>query len=271
MHDKPYLLLIPALLILCLAANAAALAAEGEAGEINPSVEATLMPGDGPGGAPGMGGLFEGEQAIHFVSESLDGDHAGERLVFRGGVRGWQGERNLSADEIELVAEPRSLTAHGRVTTRVPRSEEQAPLSETDFVQVVADHLDYDEQKRTAVYRDHVRLTLLEGWLEAGTMELVLAEAGGIEQVLASHDVRIEFSDPDAEGVPALVSGTADRVSYVPAEQTVRLFGDEKPATVRRLGNEGGATSGRVLRYRLDTGTLEVESGEQGPARIRGR
>ena len=36
----------------------------------------------------------------------------------------------------------------------------------------------------------------------------------------------------------------------------------------RRLGSAGGTTLGRVLRYRLETGTLEVESGEQGPAQI---
>jgi hypothetical protein len=50
---------------------------------------------------------------------------------------------------------------------------------------------------------------------------------------------------------------------------TIRLLGDRVPASVRRIGQGGGTTTGRVLRYRLDTGTLDVESGEQGPGRIR--
>jgi lipopolysaccharide transport protein LptA len=234
-------------------------------------VEATLMPGEGAAPAPGVDGLFRTEQAIHFVSDALDGEGAGERLVFRDGVRAWQGERNLSADTVELVGASRTLAARGNVTTRVPRDAVRGAQSETDFVQVAAERLDYDGARRLATYSDDVRLTLLEGWLEAHELELVLAETGGIESIVARGDVRIEFSDPGSTGTPQLVAGTADRVRFDPAEQTVRLFGDERPATVRRLGPRGGTTSGRVLRYRLDTGTLEVESGEQAPARIRGR
>ena len=40
------------------------------------------------------------------------------------------------------------------------------------------------------------------------------------------------------------------------------------PAAVRRSGGGGGPTSGRVVRYRVALGTLEVDAGEQGPARI---
>jgi hypothetical protein len=66
-----------------------------------------------------------------------------------------------------------------------------------------------------------------------------------------------------------MISGTADRMSYDPHEATVLLFGDSKPAAVRRIGGGGGTTTGRVLRYHLDLGTLEVDAGELGPARIR--
>jgi lipopolysaccharide transport protein LptA len=157
------------------------------------------------------------------------------------------------------------------VTTRVPREAEGAILAETDFLQIAADDLEYDGRTRRAVYRGHVRVTLLEGWLEADRIEVQLSEdEGGIHEIWAYDNVRIEFRDPEERDVPQLVSGTADRVSYVPGEQTVRLFGDEKPASVRRLGTQGATTTGRVLRYQLDVGTLEVESGEQAPASIRG-
>jgi hypothetical protein len=64
-------------------------------------------------------------------------------------------------------------------------------------------------------------------------------------------------------------AGTADRLVYRPSESVVLLYGDRSPAAVRRIGEGGGTTTGRVLRYRLDSGSLEVESGEQGSARVR--
>jgi lipopolysaccharide export system protein LptA len=69
--------------------------------------------------------------------------------------------------------------------------------------------------------------------------------------------------------MPRPISGTADRLVYKPALASVRLFGDEAPAVVRRIGEGGGTTKGRELHYRLDTGALDVESGEQGSGRIR--
>jgi hypothetical protein len=38
---------------------------------------------------------------------------------------------------------------------------------------------------------------------------------------------------------------------------------------MRRNGANGGTTTGRVLRYRVDLGTLEVESGDRDRAKIR--
>ena len=47
------------------------------------------------------------------------------------------------------------------------------------------------------------------------------------------------------------------------------LHGDQSPAIVRLTGKGGGTTTGRVLAYRLDLGTLDVDSGGQGAASIR--
>jgi lipopolysaccharide transport protein LptA len=236
-------------------------------------VEATMMPADGTDGNSEVGGLFQTTQAIHFVAAYLHGWNSGERLVFREGVRGWQGERNLSADEIELRKDDQSLSARGNVTTRVPRDAGGGVVGDFDYVQITADELHYDGSDRVAVYRGSVHVAILEGWLEADRVEILLADGddGGIREIRAHDNVRIEFHDPDENDAPDMVSGNADRVTYVPGDRTVRLFGDEKPATVRRLGSQGATTSGRVLRYRLDEGSLEVESGEQTPARIRGR
>ena len=234
-------------------------------------VEATLLPGPGRESGAGSAGLFRTEEAIHFVARRLESSRAGSRLVFRGNVRGWQSERNLSAETIELEQSSGTLKAERDVTTRIPRDGAGSVLSEADYIQIAAEGLDYDEKRRLARYSGGVRLTLSEGALEAESLDVRLSAVGGrLEEVWAHGSVRIEFREADDGEVPKLVIGTADRLLYSPAEQTVRLFGDDRPASVRRLGAGGAVTSGRVLRYRLDVGTLEVEPGEGAPARIQG-
>ena len=56
--------------------------------------------------------------------------------------------------------------------------------------------------------------------------------------------------------------------SYDATTRVLRVFGDKAPATVRSTGANGGTTVGRVLRYELDSGALEVESGERDRATI---
>lgn len=233
-------------------------------------VEATLLPGADGRGAGVAGAMFRADEAVHFVASRLEAEDGGARSIFSGSVRGWQGERNLSAETVMLDQERGRLTASGDVTTRIPRDAERPTLSEADYVQIGADRLEYEEGTQRAVYRGSVRVRLVEGWMEADRMEVILGGAAGrIRAVNAFERVRIEFRDPGGQRPPRLVGGTADRLAYDPREETVRLFGDEAPAAVRRIGEGGGTTTGRVLRYRLDLGTLEVDSGEQGPARIR--
>ena len=120
--------------------------------------------------------------------------------------------------------------------------------------------------------RGEVRVRLAEGWREASRIEGRLSAAEGeIEEIRAFTGVTLEFRKAASEAgtVPDLLSGKAERLVYRPTDQTVWLFGDDAPATMRRVGEAQGTTSGQVLRYRLDVGTLEVDSGEAGPATIR--
>ncbi len=232
-------------------------------------VEATLLPASDPAEPSPIAGLFLADEAVHFVARSLRSEAAGARVFLRTAVRGWQGERNLSADEVDLDQTARLLTARGHVTTRIPR-DAASGVAEGDFVQVAAERLDYDEKQRVGVYVGRVRASVTEGWLEADRVEVRVAPAGGIEQILAQSAVRLEFRSVSSGGAEDLHVGTGDRLEYNPRERTVRLFGDDAPASVRRLGRPAATTTGRVLRYHLDLGTLEVEPGPRSPARIRG-
>ncbi|MCP3979986.1 MAG: hypothetical protein GY716_11835 [bacterium] len=230
-------------------------------------VEATLLPSDAS--APRLQGLFESSEAVHFVSARLEAREAGARLVFQGNVRGWQGEENLSAEEIELDQRNNRLWARRNVGTRIPRSEGGAGLREEDYIQISAENLEYTDSPRRAVYEGDVRVRLVEGWLEAQRIEVDLIEGQGISELRAFDEVRVEFRDPGSGEGPRMFGGQSDRLVYEPATATVRLIGVDSPASVRRMGPAGGTTTGRVLRYQMENGTLEVESSEQGPARIR--
>jgi hypothetical protein len=56
---------------------------------------------------------------------------------------------------------------------------------------------------------------------------------------------------------------------YETTARLLHVYGDKAPATVRSTGPKAGTTVGRVLRYDLDSGALEVESGERDRATIR--
>jgi lipopolysaccharide transport protein LptA len=232
-------------------------------------VEATLLPASVGSAAGGISGMFATDEAVHFVAAGLEARESGNRLTFQGAVRGWQGERNLSAEDVLLDQAKNSLSANGEVNTRIPRDRERAALTEDDYVQIGADRLDYSESARKAEYRGGVTVRLAEGWLEAERMEVYLAAEGrGISEVRAFDSVRVEFHDSPEDAAPTVITGKADRLIYDPSNQSVRLFGDDEPAAVRRMGEAEGTTTGRVLRYHLDSGALEVDSSEQGPARI---
>jgi lipopolysaccharide transport protein LptA len=215
--------------------------------------------------------LFAPDEAIHFVATRMESEESGAKLKFVGGVRGWQGERNLAAEEILVDQRTHGLEARTRVASRIPRQTDSAAVSESDYVQISAELLTYDEGAGLAVYSGNVRLVLVEGWLEAERVEIEMGRTGGnrIQSMQASDGVRLEFTRTTESDLSDPISGTADRVTYDPMTEIVRLFGDRAPAAIRHTGEGGGTTTGRVLAYRLDLGTLDVDSGDQGSASIR--
>ena len=240
---------------------------KGRRFEAKGRVESTLLPDPARRTATPM---FAGGEAIHFVSASLTSDAAGGVLVFRGDVRGWQGERSLAASTVEMRQEGEALDADGGVATRVPR-ESGASLREADYVQVTADKLAYRGQPKRAAYDGNVRVRLAEGWLEAPHLEGSFGESagGGLQTATATEGVRFEFRSRGTSGNLTTASGRGDRAIFEAMGRAIRLFGDQGAATIVATGEKAGSTSGRVLRYELDTGALEVESGDRDRATIK--
>jgi lipopolysaccharide export system protein LptA len=217
----------------------------------------------------GVSGMFRPGEAVHFVSKGLESENAGARVLLRGDVRGWQGERTLSADEVEMIREGEVLNAKGRVATRMPREASHAAV-ESDYVQIASERLSYHGAAHTARYEGDVRVRQAEGWLQAPLLVATLADDGsGLREAEASRGARFEYRSPGDRGVPTTAAGEGDRVVFDAGARVLRVFGDKAPATVRSSGPKGGTTVGRVLRYDLESGSLEVESGERDRAIIR--
>jgi lipopolysaccharide transport protein LptA len=243
--------------------------ARGERLEALGRVEATLLPDERAANDGGRVQLFAASEAVHFVSDRLDSSSAGKHLVFAGTVRGWQGERNLAASTVVVDQTLHTLEARDGVTTRFPREAAAAAVSADDYVQILSDALDYDGAGALAVYRGQVRVRFAEGWLEAQRVEVDLGgDERRIREVRAFDDVRLEVHRTAKGSLARPMAGASDRLVYTPPDATLVLFGDRSPASVRRAGDGGGTTTGRVLTYRLDTGTLDVDSGGRGPGRI---
>jgi len=224
-------------------------------------VESTLLPQSDSGA---LEGLFRTDAAVHFISSELHGDQQGQRLTFSGDVRGWQGENNLSAQEVVVDQEQRTLAARARVSTRFPRRSGATVAGADEFVQITAATLDYDETDHHAIYREDVRVVLAEGWFESDTLTVAQDRlGGGFERLLAESDVSLEFigiADADGEPTPR-TTGHGDRLEYLPGEGILRLYGDEQRAEILRGGDQAQTSRGKVLTYRLDDGTLAVEGG----------
>jgi lipopolysaccharide export system protein LptA len=232
-------------------------------------VESTLLPAENDPDAPGQAGLFDSSVAVHFVSRTLESLDDGKSLVFEGNVRGWQGERNLAAEKVVYRQAEDEMHATGGVTTRMPRVE-TVSMSEADYVQITGQELVYTGETGLAVFRDDVRVRQVEGWMECARLEVHLhGESRAVEVIWAHDDVSLEYRAPGQQGATQTVHGNSDRAEFRLAEDVIRLFGVRTHATVRREGPDAVTTQGRVLLYRLDTGSVEVESGDQDRARIR--
>lgn len=226
-------------------------------------VEASLLPETDAAAEAEPPGPFRADEAVHFVSKELDSAEEGRVLAFRGEVKGWQGDRHLSADEVEIDDRQESLRARGSVLTRFPDPGREP--RQPGFVQVSAASLDYHGESGAAVYEGSVRVRQREGWLESERLEIDLGEEPRreIREIRAAGSVRFEYRAADAETGTPPARGSADRLRHDPVARILRLMGDRAPAEIRRPGDAGGSTRGRVLRYDLDSGAVDVESGTE--------
>jgi LPS export ABC transporter protein LptC len=208
------------------------------------------------------GALAGGEEGpIQVESEEIVWSETPEALTLRGGVRVWQDQQLLIADEISESVAAERLEARGGVRsvytppaegedeTGSPTDEGERPLGDGEPIEVTADRAVYDRPNRLVTYTGGSRATQGPRSIRGEELELLLSEDGEAEQVECRIDVVIE----DREN-RRTVKG--DLAVYRPDTGEVRISGER--VTLR--AEDGTRMEGPVLIYDFEDGRARIES-----------
>ncbi len=233
-------------------------------------VQTTLRPGSQGALAQarrGAGGLLDGGQPVHIISERATVVRETQTAVFSGRARLWQGGDTIEAPVIELSQKVGTLTAYGApsctecvignfvgaVAASGKAGKKEAGTQAPSTFRVVSERLLYSDAERKASFLNDVQVTSSNGVLKADSAEVFLAPAGGknisanrggmaqpaVESIIASGDVRL--LQPGR-------SATGGRLVYTAADGHFVLTGDAaRPPTV--VDADRGTVSGQVLTF----------------------
>ena len=123
--------------------------------------------------------------------------------------------------------------------------------------------------RKIATWTGNIRVRQDEGWLEADRLDAAMSGDGqGLKSMSATGSVRLEYRVRSDSGIPERVQGDGDRTEFDPVAGILRLFGDSRQATLRKTGKNALTLSGRILRYYVGDGAIEVEKGLSGYSTI---
>lgn len=186
-------------------------------------------------------------QPVHIASGSLTVSEKATVFELRDEARMWQDQQLLTADEIRYWSSTRTMDAKGHVKTTLPANavdEEAAP--EHDIV-LSARSMYYEDSKRLAIYEGDVVYVDPGHRLEAGRLEIVMGEEGGIDTVIATGAVSIR------EGSTGRIL-TGNKAVRDVDTGTVLLTGDPAKA----VDSDGNMLSGRSLTWDQPSGRVLV-------------
>jgi lipopolysaccharide export system protein LptA len=244
-------------------------------------VAAVLVEG-GKALAPGLAGAGASDQPLRVESREAIWQAEPSSVRFLGGVRAWQGENTLFADQLRGEPDRGWMAASGNVRTlwqRPPEEESEQPAPTaapagdgdgqnadeerpTGPLEITAAEMSYSESDNLLVYTGEVKA--VQDWttLECNKMTVVLEEDGsGTDEIHCDSAVRII----DARNQRTL---EGDRAIYYPEVPEVEVFGD--PLTMQdAAGNK--VEGGRHFVYDLETGVSRLTAKASAPRTDAGR
>jgi lipopolysaccharide transport protein LptA len=235
-------------------------------------VAAVLIEG-GNALAPGLAGGAASDEPLRVESREAIWQAEPSSVRFLGGVRAWQGQNTLFADQLRGEPDRGWMAASGGVRTlwHQPAEEEgaqtaatSAPAQPTPVVEgddesadeerptgpleITAAEMSYSESESLLVYTGEVKA--VQDWttLDCNKLTVVLEEGGGTDEIQCETAVRIV----DSRNQRTL---EGDRAIYYPAVPEVEVFGD--PLTMQdAAGNK--VEGGRHFVYDLESGTSRL-------------
>jgi lipopolysaccharide transport protein LptA/LPS export ABC transporter protein LptC len=193
------------------------------------------------------------KQPVQVESDSAVWEDNQAQFTFLDGVKAWQGDSFLLADQMIAQTDSDQLSATGAVrTVWRPQSSPSQKIGEEapSPVEVNADELFYSRSQRILTYTGNAKLRQERRTLTCDKMQIQTAEEDEKIQRL-DCDGKARLEDPDSGNT---VEGSV--ITYLPEDEIARVSGG--PVVLR--DQQGTKIEGRQLRYNLDSGTAELES-----------
>ncbi|HOC43743.1 MAG TPA: hypothetical protein PKJ99_12075 [Thermoanaerobaculales bacterium] len=189
---------------------------------------------------------------MHYAAEVLEITGSGAAYRLREGVRLWQGQRLLTADDVSYRQEGQVVEAAGHVRATFPSSQLDASTAAGDEVVIVARSLTYDRLGERAVFRGDVRYRDPDNTLSATELSATFDDQDRIQRIEAAGDVELR----------ELASGrtmTAQRAIRDVAEGSVHATG----SPVRLVDANGSTVSSSSLTWNQADGSVVVAGGTE--------
>ena len=222
----------------------------------------TELRADARGGGAGarVPALLRADQPVRAAAGHLVYDSGTSVAAYSGGVDLWQDQFALAAEQVELDQRKGSLTADGRVVSRMRFERSGAATAAGDppgSMTATSGLLRYDDDARRITYSGKARLNSRERDLSADTVELYLRSASR------------EIDRIEAEGAVSLLTGEGRKASgrrlvYEAEKAQYDMTG--APAT---LDDDAGQTTGRSLIFFRSVDRIVVDGKEQTRTELR--
>jgi LPS export ABC transporter protein LptC/lipopolysaccharide transport protein LptA len=222
------------------------------------AVKSVLQPTKGPGGkdkkTPSM---LKADQPVTVTADDLKYDGEADTATYTGNAQLWQAETTIKAAAIALDEKTGDLMATGDpvATTAVLMQTGKDGKKERTIANAKSKEFKYEEALRRATYRGDAFVTLSQGELRAGRIELYLKPSGD------------ELERAEAfEGITLTEKGrktTGDRLTYFSEKEEYVITGTPLKI-VDECGNEN---TGRTLTYLKPADRIIIDGTPQNRTR----
>ncbi len=214
--------------------------------------------------------MLSGDDPLQAQARKMESSDHNHKIHYEGAVTLWQGANRIQGDVVDLNRNPdkRNLVADGHVITNLweqPKDDPKAaakadaktaakkPVKKAAVLTVVqAQHLNYTEENRLAVYTGGVLLTRPNMQVKSRELRAFLADSEAdsrLEKAFADGAVEIHQSSPDRQR-----TGTGEHGEYYTGDQKVILRG----GSPKMVDSKEGDTTGEELTYFADNDRLLV-------------